>query len=153
MVISKLDKERILTGLARLQEYVLTLREFSAMEEDDFLSDKRNPAAVESYLRRALETVFDLGRHILSKTFGVKELESKQIARLLGEKEIVSGPYSETLIRMAGYRNRMVHFYHEITPKELFQIVREQLQDIERFGSEMHTFLKKYDARAKMKER
>ncbi len=31
---------------------------------------------------------------------------------------------------MAGYRNRMVHFYHEITPDELYEICTTQLSDI-----------------------
>jgi uncharacterized protein YutE (UPF0331/DUF86 family) len=35
---------------------------------------------------------------------------------------------------MAGYRNRMVHFYHEITPDELFNICATQLGDIERIA-------------------
>jgi len=149
MVISKLNKERIFGGLNRLQEYLLVLREFSSVKEEEFFSDKRNTATVESYLRRALEAIFDVGRHILSRTYGIKELEYKQIARLLGDKGIISPRYSPTLIRMAGYRNRMVHFYHEITSRELYQIVQDQLPDIEQFASEIHTFLEKYDASEK----
>lgn len=32
---------------------------------------------------------------------------------------------------MAGYRNRMVHFYDEVTPEELYQIVQDDIKDIE----------------------
>lgn len=49
------------------------LRPFSLMSEEEFLRDKKNPPFVESYLRRALEAVFDIGRHILAKTYGFKE--------------------------------------------------------------------------------
>ena len=31
----------------------------------------------------------------------------------------------------AEYRNRMVHFYFEITPEELYGILKNDLQDIE----------------------
>ena len=144
MVISKLNRQRVMDALARLQEYLLVLRDFSLMKEKEFLSDKRNPATVESYLRRSLETVFDIGRHILSKTFGLKELEYKQIARLLGEKGIISPDYAPLLLRMAGYRNRMVHFYSEVTNKELYRIVRGELSDVERFVSEIVRFLERY---------
>ncbi len=34
----------------------------------NILSDRRNPAAAESYLRRSLEAIFDIGRHILAKS-------------------------------------------------------------------------------------
>jgi len=33
---------------------------------------------------------------------------------------------------MAGYRNRMVHFYDEISDRELYQICTHQLGDVER---------------------
>ena len=33
--------------------------------------------------------------------------------------------------KMVGYRNRMVHFYHEITPDELHEICLNQLDETE----------------------
>src|SRR3990172_9952062 len=63
------------------------------------------------YLRKSLEAVFDIGRHILAKTYGFREIEYKAIARELGNRGVISEGLSEVLIQMAGYRNRMVHFY------------------------------------------
>ena len=48
-----------------------------------FQADRRNPTAAEFYLRRALEAMFDLGRHILAKGFGQAVSEFKEIARVL----------------------------------------------------------------------
>ncbi len=31
---------------------------------------------------------------------------------------------------MAGYRNRMAYFYHEITPEELYEICRHHIDEI-----------------------
>jgi len=31
---------------------------------------------------------------------------------------------------LAGYRNRMVHFYHEVTFEELYEICRGELGDL-----------------------
>lgn len=50
----------------------------------EFLEGPHMPAAGESYLRRALETLFDLGRHILAKGFDDPVPEYKAIARSLG---------------------------------------------------------------------
>ena len=33
-------------------------------------------------------------------------------------------------MEMAGYRNRMVHFYHEVSADELYQLCAEQLDDV-----------------------
>ena len=132
MVISNLHIDKIEKNLSVIQEFLEELRKLSILKDGDFLSDRRNSAAAESYLRRSLEAVFDTGRHILAKTYGFKELEYKKIALELGEKGIVDKEYSRTLVKMAGYRNRMVHLYHEVSPEEIYSILKEHLSDIER---------------------
>lgn len=144
MVISRLHINRIEKNLSLIQEFLTELKKLSLLSEDEFLSDKRNPAAAESYLRRSLETVFDIGRHILAKSYGFKELEYKKIALELGEKGIVDKEYSRILMKMAGYRNRLVHLYHEVTPKEIYDILTGHLPDIERFISETVGFIREY---------
>lgn len=144
MVISSLNIKRIINLIGFIEECLNELRSFQVMDEEEFFSDKRNPAFVESYLRRTLEAIFDIGRHILAKTCGYKELEYKKIAKEMGKKGIVTPELSEKLFMMAGYRNRMVHFYREITPAELFQIVRNNLNDIEEFLRQIRNFINAY---------
>lgn len=115
------------------------------MGTEEFLMDKKNPAFVESYLRRSLEAVFDIGRHILSKLYGFKDIQYKAIAKALGDKGIISKNLSDTLQIMAGYRNRMVHFYREVSPEELHYIVVNNLKDFDRFSGEIVSFIKAYE--------
>lgn len=144
MVISKLNIDRIESNLSLIQEFLSGLRKLSHLSEKDFLSDHRNPASAESYLRRCLESVFDIGRHILAKSYGFKELEYKKIALELGKKGVVDKEYADILLKTAGYRNRMVHLYHVITPKEIYGILRDHLSDIDRFVSEIFRFIENY---------
>ena len=51
------------------------LRQLPLDSIESFRQDPRNPAAAESYLRRAIEALLDLGRHILAKGFGVAAAE------------------------------------------------------------------------------
>lgn len=146
MVISRLRIEKVEKNLFLIQEMLAELKKLALMTKDEFLSDRRNAAAAESYLRRSLEALFDIGRHILAKTYGFKELEYKKIALELGEKGVVDSDYSRTLMKMAGYRNRMVHLYHEVGSTEIYRILKDDLADIERFISEMAGFIEKYKA-------
>lgn len=95
-----------------------------------FRSDPRNPAAAESYLRRALEGLLDLGRHILAKGFGAAATEYKEVARQLVEHKVLTREEGQTMRTLAGYRNRLVHFYGEVSDTELYRICTEQIQDI-----------------------
>lgn len=148
MVISKLNIDRIENNLLLIQEFLSRLRRLSRLSEEDFLSDHRNPASAESYLRRCLESVFDIGRHILAKSYGFKELEYKKIAIELGAKGVVDKEYANVLLKMAGYRNRMVHLYHEITPGEIYKILWDHLSDIDRFVLEISRFIEDYKKQA-----
>src|SRR3989339_1336447 len=123
MVISRLNTARILDIIGFIEDCIKELKPFSEMTEEAFLSDKKNPPFAESYIRRGLEAVFDIGRHILAKTAGFKEIEYKAIAKELGKNGVITKELAEVLYRMAGYRNRMVHFYKEVAPPELYQIV------------------------------
>jgi uncharacterized protein YutE (UPF0331/DUF86 family) len=99
-------------------------------DKSAFIADRRNIWSAESCLRRALEALFDLGRHRLAKGFGQGTSEYKEVARVLHEKGVLSESDEQMMRLLAGYRNRMVHFYHEIEAEELFDICRDQLTDI-----------------------
>lgn len=125
-------KEKVLVERAAWVRKMLEgLRSLPFQDPDGFLADPRNVAAAESYLRRALEALLDLGRHVLAGTFGQASVEYKEIAIRLAEHGVL-GPEEGALLRdMAGYRNRLVHFYAEIGPEELLQILQGRLNDIE----------------------
>jgi uncharacterized protein YutE (UPF0331/DUF86 family) len=143
MVISNLNTKLIEDRLGFINEAVARLRRLSVYKEEDFLKGD-NPAIAESYLRRSLEAMFDIGRHIIAKTAGKNIIEYKEIARALGDKEIITTVCSNSLILMSGYRNRLVHFYHEVGDKELYTILKENLADIEGFVKEIKRFIENY---------
>lgn len=127
-VRSRVVADRILWIGRMLDE----IRALPAGSEAAFLSDRRNVWAAESCLRRALEALLDLGRHVLAKGFGEGVTEYKQIAERLRDLGVLGAGDAETLRLLAGYRNRMVHFYHEISPGELRVLCADRLGDVER---------------------
>lgn len=97
----------------------------------EFQSDPRNAAAAESYLRRALEALLDLGRHMLAKAFAEGPSEYKAVAGALVRTGLLDERQGALMAELAGYRNRMVHFYDEVSDRELYEITSGQLGDIE----------------------
>lgn len=95
-----------------------------------FVADRRMVAAGESFLRRALEALLDLGRHLLAKGFGFAAVEYKEIARALGERGLLDSNRAQILTKMAGYRNRLVHVYDEVSGEELYQVLTEHREEI-----------------------
>lgn len=98
---------------------------------DAFHADPRNAAAAESHLRRALEALLDLGRHVLAKGFGRAVTEYKDVARALAEVGVLHHAHGTLLGHLAGYRNRLVHFYQEVSEIELYEICTGELDDVD----------------------
>lgn len=96
-----------------------------------FTADAQTTAAAESYLRRSLEALLDLGRHLLAKGFGEPAAEYKAVATGLERHGVLDASTARLLRTLAGYRNRMVHFYHELSAEELHDICANQLGDLE----------------------
>jgi uncharacterized protein YutE (UPF0331/DUF86 family) len=73
----------------------------------------------------------DLGRHILAKGFAVAVTEYKEIGPKLNAEGVLPENYGTLLRQIAGYRNRMVHFYHEVSRNELYLLCTANLKDVE----------------------
>lgn len=138
IVTAKIDVvRRMLAGIATLP----------LASEEELLADPRMVAAGESYLRRALEALLDLGRHLLAKGFGLAATEYKAVPGLLHEQGILDDEMRDRLTEMAGYRNRLVHFYDEVTPAELYTILTVHLGDVERVLEEIRGWLAEHASR------
>ncbi len=132
MIPGKVSRRIVLDRLAMVEQLLARIRALPLENRETFFSDERNLDALESCLRRALEALLDVGRYILAKGFAIGVMEYKQIAVELQRVGVLSSEEGQILRIMAGYRNRMVHFYHEIGPEELYQIAQENLGDFHR---------------------
>lgn len=124
--------------LQGVEDCLTGLRSLPAGSPEEFTADFRNPAAAESFLRRAIQGLFDVLRHLLAKGYGQGALEYKELARLAAEKDLIHDPaLAEVLRQLGGFRNRLTHFYQEVTAAELYGILRDELGDVEGIAAEL----------------
>lgn len=102
----------------------------AAIEEREFLANPDHAAATETYLRRALEALADLARHLLAKGHRIAVSDYAGIAVRCGELGVLPEEDATLFRRMLGYRNRLVHRYLEVGPAELYRIAREHATDL-----------------------
>ena len=77
-----------------------------------------------------IDHAVSIPRHILAKGFGQGVTEYKEVARQLRAHRVLTDHEAELLEDVAGYRNRMVHFYHEVSSRELYEICSTRLEDV-----------------------
>jgi len=120
------------------EEHIRELRTLPSEDLGVFLSDRRNPLAADALLRRAIEALFDTARHMLAKGLGVGKLEYREIAREAKDRGLLAKEETADAFRkIAGYRNRLIHHYEEVTPEELHGILRHHLDDLEAVAVEL----------------
>lgn len=137
MMSQKISRRVVTDRLEWVDKMLAELRSLPLDSREDFFSDDRNVWTAESCLRRALEALLDLGRHVLAKGFATGVSEYKEIAQGLREHEVLDDNDANSMRTLAGYRNRLVHFYHEVSMDELYEICSTQLGDVEHLVNTM----------------
>ena len=130
MTPSILSRRVIVERLALLDQMIRQIEQLPLHDEDAFFADNRNVHTAESCLRRALEALFDVGRHLLAKAFGIPSASYRETAARLAERDVLDKEEGKTFAQMAGYRDRLTHLYHEVSPAELYQVCVEDLGDL-----------------------
>jgi uncharacterized protein YutE (UPF0331/DUF86 family) len=127
---SKIRLKTVTAKAELIREMLAAIETLPLASETEFAADVRMVAAGESFLRRSLEGLLDLGRHVLAKGFGKVTPEYAAVADELEARGILSPESAAKLRLMARYRNRMVHFYDDITPRELYGILTQERGDV-----------------------
>ena len=146
MMPHKISQRIVTDRLDWVDKMLAQMRSLPLQSKKDFFADSRNIWTAESCLRRALEALFDLGRHVLAKGFAVGISEYKEIAKGLREHKVLDANDADMMRTLAGYRNRLVHFYHEVSEDELYEICSTQLGDVEHVANALrHWFTENPD--------
>jgi uncharacterized protein YutE (UPF0331/DUF86 family) len=117
-----------------IEDSLQSLERFKGIPCEEFHSNPDHFRIAFYDLHRALEAVMDIGSHILSRISGARPSSYKDIPPLLGKHKILPEDFTNNqLMKMAGYRNPMVHFYGEITEQEIYHIIQEELEDFYTF--------------------
>ena len=141
MAPQPIKKQSIIPRLDGIARDMLMLQQLGELPGAEFAKEE-NFVRAQFYLRRALEGIFHIGRHILSRIPGGRVTEYRAIALKLGELGIVPREFANKGLKaMAGYRNRLTHFYADVTPAELQRMLRDNLGDFDSFATAIKTLL------------
>jgi uncharacterized protein YutE (UPF0331/DUF86 family) len=127
---SKIRLKTVTAKTELIRDRLAAIETLPLASEADFSADPRMVAAGESFLRRSLEGLLDLGRHVLAKGFGKVVPDYAAVADELAAQGILPPETAAKLRLMARYRNRMVHFYDDVTTPELFGVLTRERQDV-----------------------
>jgi uncharacterized protein YutE (UPF0331/DUF86 family) len=138
-----MDDAVVKRQLAHLEATVAKLRELAGLTADEMRRSKEKSWAVQHGLQIAIQTVLDLGNHLLAAE-GTNDVEEYgQIVDRLGDSGILPQDFARRIRPMAGFRNILVHGYIRVDEDRVAQILRDHLGDFEKFSSHILAYLER----------
>jgi len=138
-----LDKDQISQKLAQLEEYISKIKKYGQSPESEFTADSMAEAAAERVIYKAAQQVIDIAQSISSSLgFGPPRFY-RDLFIQLGENGIISKELQTKLEAMAGLRNKLAHEYAVIKPKEIYQVAKQDYQDLVEFAKQVSSYLQK----------
>jgi len=135
------DREVIESKLRFLREYLEDLKEYEAISLPDYQAGKKDQRFVERTLHLACECCLDIAAHLISRSGFREPKDNKDMFAVLYENDIITGRTYSTMLKMAKFRNIVVHDYARIDPEIVICILKKDMTDFKRFGEEILQYI------------
>lgn len=139
-----IDREKIIARVEDIKNALLELGKIPNKTMEDFAADKNYFYLASYWLRIAIEGVLTIGTHILSRMpSNGKQKDYTQVILSLVDYDILPQDFAKKIKGMAGYRNRLVHLYWNVSKEEVLNTLQNELSDFQKFIGYIEDFLAK----------
>jgi uncharacterized protein YutE (UPF0331/DUF86 family) len=140
-----MSNEKILLQLiTQLEEYIDRLKELQKYSWQKFKNDWQVEYSISRGLQLVIECSIDLGKEIITGNKFKKPRFYKEVFIILRQQKVISYELSEEMERLVEFRNRLVHEYLYLDPKEIYNILKNDLKYFEGFLEEIGKYIKSY---------
>ncbi len=129
----ELNIERLKTLSEEVRKTVSNLSEYAVISETKLLSDKTVLNAIKYNFIVAIQAVIDICHHIVARLAGKVPDEYGECFLILKDMGYIEPDYAVKLKSMAGFRNILIHLYHEVDDRRVIMHLKEDLCIIEDF--------------------
>lgn len=140
-----LDTLRVKSRVAEIRQRLIILeKRFKGVSESQLVEDENLNAAAEHHLQIAIQSCIDIANHIVA-ALGL-ERPSHQTGEAfmsLAKEGIITKEFAQTMVKITGYRNVLVHGYLEVDRHQTYFNIQNNLPDLSEFAKQIELFLEK----------
>jgi uncharacterized protein YutE (UPF0331/DUF86 family) len=133
------DRDLLLRKASDLEQYLGQLAEYRGVTVEQYRGDWRTQRIVERTLQLAIEACSDIAGHVIADRRLRVPTTYAEAFEILGEVGILGAPTRDAMIRVARFRNILVHEYTRIDPALVTNVLQHHLQDLTAF---LHAILR-----------
>lgn len=132
--MTSLNIDKLYAKFRDIRESLERLRSLGEISLDEFLGDRDKQDIASFRLIVATEAAIDTCLHVAAKVLREVPEEYAACFQLLSDHGLIERELSLRLIRMARFRNLLVHRYWEIDYSRMYKIITgPDLDDLQRF--------------------
>ena len=135
------DQDKMAKLISEFRKSVSRLQKLKEKGRQKFLDDPDKIGSAKYHFIVAIESSIDMCNHIISRNgYRVPE-DYGDTFKVMGENGAFDFEFSEQLVKMAKFRNRLVHLYWEVDDARIYKILEENLGDFIKFIKSIAGFL------------
>lgn len=133
--MTNLDRDTMLRRTQEIRIFVQELQKLSSISREDFLKNNERQYAVMHLLQLAIECCLSASNHIVSrKRLGIPK-NYQDVFALMEKGGLLTSEFTKEMMKMARFRNRLVHVYWEMDVAQVYDILTTKLDDFEQFAN------------------
>jgi uncharacterized protein YutE (UPF0331/DUF86 family) len=129
------DRNLVQARIEKMRHSVARLRDLALLGEESFSRTEDSCALAERHLQIAIQSVIDIGHHIVADMDLGLPQDYKDVFRILANNNIISESLGKKLESMTGLRNILVHDYLRVDPQRIYTVLQNDLADFDEFAA------------------
>jgi len=140
--VSEVNLDRLRELAGHLRDAVRQLREVGRLSRESFLADHRAVNSAKYLLIVAAEAALDICNHLAARLGARSPEDYADCMAILAEIGVIDDDLKTRLVRMARFRNVLVHLYARVDDGEVHRVIQENLDDFDRYLQSVGRHLK-----------
>lgn len=133
--------EVIRRRLRQMDEYLQILRSMQSYSWEEFRDDPEHYGATERFLHLAIEAINDMASHVVAEEQWGTVDQYSDLPRLFANEGWIDDSQRSQWTRMIGFRNVLVHDYLDVDRKIVYDVLQENLDDLDQLKRLFARFL------------
>ena len=127
------DIEKIKQRITEIKENIEKIKKYSSLPKKEFWEDERNMLSIKYLLLESIEACGNICVHISAKKIFKASSSFSECFENLYKSKLIEKDLSDKLIKMARFRNILVHRYWQIKDQKILDYAKDSLGDFDHF--------------------
>ena len=127
------DKDLVLSKASSIKRHLNRIKEKRDVDLQTFLKDLDRQESILFNLQMAIQNCIDIAAHIISEEGVGVPGSTNEMFYLLEDNGYISVDITEKMVKAVGFRNFIVHEYGKVELKQVFEVAKKEIEDLEKY--------------------